>query len=58
MAAVWVHEDLFIYEDLMQSICKHPEHTFIKMALLKIDFYFEVFKQPKNYLLSYPTGAT
>ena len=29
---------------LMQSICKQPEDTFIKMASQKIDFYFEVFK--------------
>ena len=36
----------------MQSICKQPEDTFIKMASLKIDFYFEVFKQLKNYVLS------
>ena len=31
----------------MQSICKQPEDTFIKMDSLKIDFYFEVFKQLK-----------
>ena len=31
---------------------------FIKMASLKIDFYFEVFKQLKNHVLSYLTGAT
>ena len=37
---------------LMQSICKQPEDTFIKMASLKIDFYFEVFKQLKNHVLS------
>ena len=36
----------------MQSICKQPEDTFIKMASLKIDFYFEVFKQLKNHVLS------
>ena len=29
----------------MQSICKQPKDTFIKMATPKIDFYFEVFKQ-------------
>ena len=34
----------------MQSICKQPEDTFIKMASLKIDFYFEVFKQLKNHV--------
>ena len=43
-------KELFIYEDLMQSIYKQPEDTFIKMALLEIDFYFEVFKQPKNHV--------
>ena len=31
---------------------------FIKMALLETDFYFEVFKQLKNHVLSYLTGAT
>ena len=34
----------------MQSICKQPEDTFIKMTLLEIDFPFEVFKQPKNHV--------
>ena len=44
---------------LMHSICKEPaEHTFIKVASLKIDSYFEVFKQLKNHVLSYLTGAT
>ena len=33
---------------LVDSICKEPEDTFIKMASLKIDFYFEVFKQLEN----------
>ena len=42
----------------MQSICKQPEDTFIKMALLEIDFYFEVFKQLKNRVLSYLTATT
>ena len=32
----------------MQSIRKQPEDTFIKMALLEIDFYFEVFKQTEK----------
>ena len=55
----WVHsnsviKNLAAFEDdaeirllnfLMQSICKQPEDTFIKMASPKIDFYFEVFKQ-------------
>ena len=43
---------------LIQSICKQPEDTFIKMALPKIDFYFEVFKQLENHILSYLTEAT
>ena len=43
---------------VMWFICKQPEDTFIKMASLKIDFYFEVFKQLKNDVLSYLTGAT
>ena len=32
----------------MQSICKQPEDTFIKMALFEIDFYFEVFNQTEK----------
>ena len=32
--------------------------TCIKMASPKIDFYFELFKQLKNHVLSYLTGAT
>ena len=28
------------------------------MALLETDFYFEVFKQLKNHVLSYLAGAT
>ena len=69
---IWAHSNSLIknltpFEDdaeihllnfLMQSICKQPEDTFIKMASLKIDFYFEVFKQLKNHVLSYLTGAT
>ena len=43
---------------LMQSIFKQPEDTFIKMASPKVDFYFELFKQLKNHVLSYLTGAT
>ena len=56
---IWAHSNSLIknltpFEDdaeirllnfLMQSICKQPEDTFIKMASPKIDFYFEVFKQ-------------
>ena len=30
------------------NVCKLPEDAFIRMALLKIDFYFEVFKQLKT----------
>ena len=68
--AVWVHSNSLIkilssFEDdteirllifFMQSICKQPEDTFIKMASLKIDFYFEVFNELKN-ILSYLTGT-
>ena len=68
--AVWVHSNSLIkiltsFEDdteirllifQMQSIWKQPEDTFIKMASLKIDFYFEVSKQLKN-ILSYLTGT-
>ena len=43
---------------LMQSICTQPEDAFIKMASLKTDFCFEVFKQLKNHVLIYITGAT
>ena len=42
---------------LTQSICKQSEDTFIKMALPKIDFYFEVSKQLENHVLSYLTEA-
>ena len=70
--AIWMHSNSLIknltpFEDdaeirllnfLMQSICTQPEDTFIKMASLKIDFYFEVFKRLKNCVLIYLTGAT
>ena len=60
--AIWVYSNSLIknltaFEDdaeirllyfLMQSICTQPEDTFIKMASLKIDFYFEVFKQTEK----------
>ena len=39
---------------LMQSICTQPEDTFILMASLKIDFYFEVFKQLKKPCFDLP----
>ena len=42
----------------MQSIFKQPEDTFIKVASPKIHFYFEAFKQLKNRILNYLTGAT
>ena len=55
---IWAHSNSLInfnpFEDkaairslyfLMESICKQPEDTFIKMASPKIDFYFEAFKQ-------------
>ena len=72
LLAKWVHSNSLIknltpFEDdaeirlfnfLMQSISKQAEDTFIKMDSLKIDFYFEVFKQLKNHVLSYLTGAT
>ena len=50
--------EIHLLNFLMQSICKQPEDTFIKMASLKIDFYFEVFKQLKNHASSYLTEAT
>ena len=60
--AIWVHSNSLIknltpFEDdaeiillnfLMKSIFRQPEDTFIKMALPKIDFYFEVFKQTEK----------
>ena len=69
---MWLHSNSLIknltpFEDdaeirllnfLMQSIFKQPEDTFIRMASPEIDFYFEVFKKLKNYVLSYVTGAT
>ena len=50
--------EIHLLNFLMQSICKQPEDNFIKMALLKIDFYFEVFKQLENHVLSYLIEAT
>ena len=61
--AIWMHtnsliKNLTTFEDdteirllnfIMQSICTQPEETFITMASLKIDFYFEVFKRLKNF---------
>ena len=70
--AIWVHSNSLIknltpLEDnteirllnfLTQSNCTQREDTFIKMASPKIDFCFEVFKQLKNHVLIYLTGAT
>ena len=56
---MWAHSNSLIknlspFEDdaeirvlnfLMQSICKQPKDTFMKMASPKIDFYLKVFKQ-------------
>ena len=69
--AIWVHNNSLIknltsFEDdaeirllnfLVWSIFKQPEDAAIR-ASPKIDFYFEVFKQLKNHVLSYLTGAT
>ena len=71
LATIWAHSNSLIknlthFEDnvenrllsfLRQSICKQPEQTFIKMASLKIDFHFEVFRQLKNHVLCYLLGA-
>ena len=54
--AIWVHSNSLIrnstpFEDdtysftQFSNVCKQPEDTFIKMSLLKIDFYFQVFNQ-------------
>ena len=64
---MWAHSNSLIknlnpFEDdteirllnfLMQSICTQPEDTFFKMARLKIDFYFEIFKLLKNLVQIY-----
>ena len=43
----------FVYS--IGSLFAHnPEDTFIKMASLKIDFYFEVLKQLKNHVFDLP----
>ena len=64
--AIWVHSNSLIknltpFEDdaeICLQKCKQPEDTFIKITSLKIDFYFEIFKQLKDHVLSYLTGAT
>ena len=69
---IWAHSNSLIkslatFEDdaeirllnvLMHSLCKQQEDTFIQVASPKNDFYFEVFKQLQNHILSYLTGAT
>ena len=71
---MWVHSNSLIknltlfksdteirsFNFLMQSIFKQPEQKILyQVAFLpKYDFYFEVFKQLKNHILSYLTGAT
>ena len=57
--AIWVHSNSLIKNlnsfwrwcrnlfTPFSNVWKQPEDTFIKMASLKIDFYFEVFKQLK-----------
>ena len=66
--AVWMHNNSLIknltpFEDeagirllnfLITSIYTQPEDTFIKMALLKINFFFEVFKQLKHPCFDLP----
>ena len=46
------------YSIFMKSIFRQPEDTFIEITLPKIDFYFVVFKQLENHILSYLTEAT
>ena len=50
-----VDTEIRLLSFLRQSICKQLEDTFGKMASLKIDLYYEVFKQLKNHVLSYLT---
>ena len=38
-------KEICLLNFLMQSLCKQPEDTFIKMTSPKIDFYFEAFKE-------------
>ena len=42
--------EIHLLNFLMQPICEQPEEK--NLASLKIDFYFEVFKQLKNHVLS------
>ena len=70
--AIWMHSNTLIknltpfgddaeirlLKFVIQSICTQPQDAFIKIASLKIDFYFEVFKQLKNHVFIYLTGAT
>ena len=58
----WAHSNSLIKNVTQFSnvvyYCKQPEDSFIKMTSRKIDFYFEVFKQMQNHVLSYLRGAT
>ena len=70
--AIWMHSnslikkltpfeydaEILFLNFLTQSICAQPEDTFIKMASLKINFHFEVFKQLKNHVLIYLPRAS
>ena len=69
--AIWVHSNSWIKNltpfendaeicllNFLMYLRKQPKDTFIKMDSFKIDFYFEVFKQLKDHVLSYLTGAT
>ena len=42
--------EIHLLNFLMQPICEQPEEK--NLASLKIDFYFEIFKQLKNHVLS------
>ena len=48
----------FVQATQFSNVAYLQTAIFIKMALLKINFYFEVFKQLKNHVLNYLTGAT
>ena len=57
--AIWVHSNSLIknltpFEDDAEIRLSN----FIKLDSLKIDFFFEVFKQLKGHVLSYLTGVT
>ena len=50
--------EIILLNFFMKSILRQPEDTFIEITLPKIDFYFVVFKQLENHILSYLTEAT